>query len=197
MSKYICKGHGKDQPQFLWDHQRWSLLLSSPNLSGIKVKKGELRFRLHLGEIYLQLFHPIQQSSAQAKAGKQEGILAGQPVPLNNRYSCFGLLAYSWVRLKFLLVFRRAMSLTCLVKLKSLWRTTSVTWSSLVVVRMHSCDKKHSCGNTWLLRSASSYSAPQGLFWAGRAPEPPQPSFPGSEQPSEICCCQSEKKEKV
>ena len=86
---------------------------------------------------HLQLFHPIQQSSVQAKAGKQEESLAGWPVPLSNRYWCFGLLIYSWIiRLKFLLVFRRAMSLTCLVKLKSLWRTTSVTWSSLVV-RMH------------------------------------------------------------
>ena len=131
------QGNGKDQPQLLWEHQRWSWFLSSPNLRRIKVKKGKTRFERGLGEIYLQLFHPNQQSSVQAKAGKQEESLAGWPVPLNNRYWCFGLLIYSWIiRLKFLLVFRRAMSLTCLVKLKSLWRTTSVTWSSLVV-RMH------------------------------------------------------------
>ena len=54
--------------------------------------------------------------------------------PEQHRCCCFGSLIYGWI--KFLLVFRRAMSLTCLVKLKSLWRTTSVTWSSLVVVRM-------------------------------------------------------------
>ena len=40
---------------------------------------------------------------------------------------------------------------------------------------------------------ASSCSGRQGLFWAGREPEPPQPSFPDSGLPSERCCCQSEK----
>ena len=95
------QGNEKDQPQLLWEHQRWSLLLSSPNLRRIKVKKGKTRFERGLGEIHLQLFHPNQQSSVQAKAGKQEGSQAGWPVPLNNtgvvvldHWSTVGLNSY-------------------------------------------------------------------------------------------------------
>ena len=49
--------------------------------------------------------------------------------------ACFCLATLtltSQVATKDLLVFNTAMSFTCPVKLKSLWRTTSVTWSSLV-----------------------------------------------------------------
>ena len=87
---------------------------------------------------HLQLFHLIPQSSVQEKAGIQGGRLPSPLVLLFNRHYLF--LFGNWYRryglpsnaTKDLLVFRRPMSLTCVVKLKSLWRTTSLTWSSLV-----------------------------------------------------------------
>ena len=87
---------------------------------------------------HLQLFHLIPQSSVQGMAGIQGGMLPGPLVLLFNRH--YLILFSNWYfngltspgATKDLLVFKRAMSFTCPVKLKSLWRWTSVTWSSLV-----------------------------------------------------------------
>ena len=142
------QGNGKDQPQLLWEHQRWSSLLSSPNLRRIKVKKsktrfqkGETNFGLHLGELWPATF-PSKPAKLCPSEGRQTGGKSSRLTcsPEQHRCCCFGSLIYGWI--KFLLVFRRAMSLTCLVKLKSLWRTTSVTWSSLYAL-------------VWLLNSSS------------------------------------------
>ena len=135
------QGNGKDQPQLLWDHQRWSLFLSSPNLRRIKVKKGKTRFERGIGELWPATF-PSNPAKLCPVEGRQTGGKSSRLTcsPEQHRCCCFGSLIYGWI--KFLLFFRRAMSLTCLVKLKSLWRTTSVTWSSLYAL-------------VWLLNSSS------------------------------------------
>ena len=58
----------KNQPQLLWDHQRWSLLLSSPNLSGTKTWKN----RLQQGKISPATF-PSNPAKLCSSEGRQTG----------------------------------------------------------------------------------------------------------------------------
>ena len=154
LEKICSKRKGKWEkaaPQLLWAHQKWSLIQSIPNLPMTQYQgtiEGIMVFTSYVSQstpkcmwiepcrlsIHLQSFHLIPQSCVQGKEGIQGGSLPSPLVLLFNRHCLFlfSNIKTSQIATKDLLVFNTAMSFTCPVKLKSLWRWTSVTWSSLV-----------------------------------------------------------------